>query len=240
MAYEDKTVGAESGGDANAKNSRSSATGAGQFIDATWLDMLAKNRPDLTGSRDELLALRADPKLSAEMVTAYGNENAGRLSQAGLPVTDGTKYLAHFAGGAGAVGLLNADPSTPAASILGRGFVKANPRLAGYTAGDLAAWADREMGGGAAPSRSASPMAMAGPAPAAPAAAPAAAGAPMSLAPPPAQPPAAPQLPAASASGSAAPFNLAALAAVPQLQNVALPARPNLLLGRKSPFSLRG
>src|SRR4051812_18818362 len=142
MSYVDKTINAESGGNPNSRNNLSSAAGPGGFIDGTWLDMLAKHRPDITGSRDELLALKSHPKLAAEMTDAYGAENAGVLGKAGLPVTDGTRYLAHFAGGQGAVGLLNADPSTPAAAVLGRGFVKANPTLAGYTAGQLAAWAD--------------------------------------------------------------------------------------------------
>jgi hypothetical protein len=107
------------------------------------------------------------------MTAAYAGDNAGILSKAGLPVTAGSQYLAHFAGPQGAVGILNADPSTPAGSILGAGVVKANPFLAKMTAGDLAAWADRKMGGNAAP------MSMAGPQ-----AAPAAPTAPMSLAAP--------------------------------------------------------
>lgn len=35
MALEDQIIGAESGGNPTAKNPRSSATGAGQFIDST-------------------------------------------------------------------------------------------------------------------------------------------------------------------------------------------------------------
>lgn len=179
MGLVDQIVGAESGGNPNAKNERSSAAGAGQFIDGTWLDMLAKHRPDITGSRDELLALKSDPALSKEMTGAYAADNGGILKQAGLPVTPGTQYLAHFAGPKGAVGLLNADPAAPAGSVLGQAAVAANPFLAKMTAGDVAAWADRKMG---AP-RAAAPMSMSGPP--APAAAPMPAqAAPMSLAPP--------------------------------------------------------
>jgi hypothetical protein len=47
--------------------------------------MLAKHRPDLTGSRDELLALKSDPALSKEMTAAYAGDNAGILSKSGLP-----------------------------------------------------------------------------------------------------------------------------------------------------------
>jgi hypothetical protein len=150
--YIDKIIGVESGGDASARNPNSSAAGPGQFIDATWLDMLAKHRPDIQGSREDLLALKSDPALAKEMTAAYAADNAGILRQSGLPVTPGTTYLAHFAGPKGAVGLLNADPSTPAGAVLGDAAVKANPFLARMTAGDVTAWAERKMGGkGAAP-----------------------------------------------------------------------------------------
>src|SRR5581483_2792886 len=106
MGLIDQIISVESGGKSNAANPNSSAAGPGQFIDGTWLDMLARHRPDITGSRDELLALKNDPALSREMTAAYAGDNAGILSKAGLPVTAGTQYLAHFAGPQGAVGIL--------------------------------------------------------------------------------------------------------------------------------------
>jgi hypothetical protein len=147
----DQIISAESGGDPNARNPRSSATGAGQFIDATWLAMMA-DRPDLTAnlSRDQILALRNNPDISREMTAKYAEQNNARLQAAGYPVTAGNTYLAHFAGPQGALGVLGADPSTPAIQVLDpdgkRGILKANPFLAKMTAGDLAAWANRKMG----------------------------------------------------------------------------------------------
>jgi hypothetical protein len=110
---------------------------------------MARHRPDLTTgrSREEILSLRADPTLSREMTEAYAAENAQKLQSAGLPVTAGTSYLAHFAGPQGAVSVLSADPSAPVGQILGDRVVRANPFLANMTAGDLKAWADRKMGG---------------------------------------------------------------------------------------------
>jgi hypothetical protein len=96
------------------------------------------------------------------------------------------------------------------------------------TAGDVAAWADRKMGG-----RGAAPMSIAGPG--------AGTGAAHAASAQPAQP--AQQQPAgytAAPSAGAAPApNLAALAAVPQLANL-LPQRPNPFGLKIAPFSLRG
>ena len=120
--------------------------GDGQFLEGTWLETLAKFRPDITGTREQLLAMRADPALSKAMTDAYATQNAGILSSAGLPVTPGSTYLAHFAGPKGAIGILNADPNIPAGAILGERVVQANPFLKDMTAADLRAWADRKMG----------------------------------------------------------------------------------------------
>lgn len=183
MALVDQIISAESGGDPYARNARSSASGLGQFIDSTWLSTIKAHRPDLAEGRSDadLLALKTDPGLSREMTAAYAADNGAILSKAGLPVTPGSTYLAHFAGPQGAVGILNADPTTPVSSILTAGAIKANPFLQGMTASDLAAWADRKVGG-SAPQTSNAPNSGAAPT-APPGSASPALGAPMSLLP---------------------------------------------------------
>jgi len=160
MGLIDSIIGAESGGDPNAKNPNSSASGLGQFIDSTFLATLRSARPDLAeGKTDqEILALKSDPQISREMTEAYAAQNGQILSKNGHAVTPGNTYLAHFAGPQGAVSVLSADPSTPIDRVLTPGAIKANPFLQGMTAGDLRAWADRKMGGGQpAPATPASP-----------------------------------------------------------------------------------
>lgn len=147
MSLLDHIISAESGGDANARNPRSSAAGLGQFIDSTWVDMLGRYRPDITGSREQLLALKTDPELSREMVARYAAENEKKLADAGFEATPGSVYLAHFAGPQGAVRALQASPDTPVASILGNAAVAANPFLKDMTAADLRAWAEKKVGG---------------------------------------------------------------------------------------------
>lgn len=152
-----RIVTAESRGDANAKNELSSATGSGQFLDATWLDMVRATRPDLAEMDDgDLLDLRSDNTLSREMVARLAGRNATVLARHCLPVTAGTLYLSHFAGGAGAVAVLSAPASADAAATMagadatGRttraAIVTANPFLGGYTVADLKSWADRKVG----------------------------------------------------------------------------------------------
>lgn len=148
MGLIDSIIGAESGGDPNASNPSSSASGPGQFINSTWLSTIKSARPDLAEGKSDadLLALKTDPELGRQMTEVYAAQNQAILSKAGVPVTPGTTYLAHFAGPGGAVKVLQADPNAPVGDILGPAVVKANPFLAGMTAQGLQAWAAKKMG----------------------------------------------------------------------------------------------
>src|SRR5206468_10397856 len=119
QAVVQRIIGVESDGDPNAKNKRSSATGLGQFLDETWLDMIRAHRPDLAKGRSqaEILELRRDAKVAREITARFTERNAEMLRKRGLPVTPGTLYLAHFAGGAGAVAILSAMENADAALV---------------------------------------------------------------------------------------------------------------------------
>lgn len=148
-ALVNKIIKVESAGNARAKNSRSTATGLGQFIESTWLRMMRSYRPDLasTMSRADLLNLRFDPTLSREMVKRLAQENERYLRSKGHGITAGWLYLAHFLGPEGAHKVLSANDSLTIAALMGAGVVKANPFLRNYTVADLKAWSTRKMRG---------------------------------------------------------------------------------------------
>jgi hypothetical protein len=131
--------------------------GLGQFLDETWLDLMRAYRPDLARGRSEreTLDLRREPKLTREIIMRFVARNIEMLRQRRLPVTAGTVYLAHFAGGAGAVALLSAPDNSDAALVIANAdstgrtkrerLIKANPFLEHFTVADLKVWADRKM-----------------------------------------------------------------------------------------------
>src|SRR5258708_9241441 len=94
----ERIIAVESSGDSNAKNKRSSATGAGQFLDETWLEMIGSYRPDLVQGRSkkEILELRRDPQLNREIVKRFGEQKATMLKKPAPPRTPGTPYPAPF------------------------------------------------------------------------------------------------------------------------------------------------
>jgi murein DD-endopeptidase MepM/ murein hydrolase activator NlpD len=139
----------ESAGNARAKNSRSSATGLGQFINSTWIRMMRTYRPDLfqSMSTSALLALRFDPTISREMVEHLARENEARLRAHGHGITAGRLYLAHFLGPEGAHTVLAASGDASLAAILGGQVISANPFLTGKNAAYVVAWAEKKMTG---------------------------------------------------------------------------------------------
>jgi len=109
-----KTAQRESGLNATAQASTSSARGLFQFTSGTWLSMIgrygAQHGVDASGaSRDQLLALRDDPALSARMAGELARENAASMARdIGRQPTSGELYAAHFLGPAEASRLIRA------------------------------------------------------------------------------------------------------------------------------------
>jgi murein DD-endopeptidase MepM/ murein hydrolase activator NlpD len=155
-AMVDQIIRVESGGKADAANPLSTAVGLGQFIESTWLRMMAQYRPDLASTlgRAELLALRTDPTISREMVTALAREGESYLRARGHQITAGRLYLCHFLGAEGANIVLKAQDDQLVADVMGAGVVKANPFLTGRTIAYVKQWAEVKMnrkGGGRLP-----------------------------------------------------------------------------------------
>jgi hypothetical protein len=144
-----KIIGVESGGNASAKNPKSSAAGLGQFIDSTWLATIKKHRPDIAAGKSaaQIIALKTDPALAREMTKAFTQDNAEYLTNRGVATTPGNIYLAHFLGAGGAVRVLKADPGASIGSIVGQDAITANPFLAGKSVADTIAWSNKKMGG---------------------------------------------------------------------------------------------
>lgn len=148
--FVNRVVGAESGGDVNAKNPQSTATGLGQFIESTWLSLFRKYYPEEASnmSRDAILALRTDATKSRALIEAYARENAASLQKAGLSVTEANLQLAHFLGPGGAISVLQAAPGTLAANVLPASAVNANKSILGNgaTVDDVIAYAQKRAG----------------------------------------------------------------------------------------------
>jgi hypothetical protein len=143
----------ESSFNPNARAKSSSAAGLYQFIESTWLDMVKKHGADYglgdmaskitrtsagklvvtdKAAKQDILALRNDPKMSALMAAEYAGENKAILEKSlGREATDTDLYLAHFLGAGGACKFLKAmsgDADCSAAAILPTA-ASANPAI---------------------------------------------------------------------------------------------------------------
>jgi hypothetical protein len=114
FGYLVKTAQRESNFDPAAKAPTSSATGLFQFTSETWLNVLerygARHNIRSEGlTRDQLLAMRSDPDLSARMAGELAKENSKILGRKlGRPATSAELYAAHFMGPQDAVRLIKA------------------------------------------------------------------------------------------------------------------------------------
>ena len=135
----------ESGGRPTIKAPTSSALGLGQFLNATWLNTVAKHRPDIFHGTDgaTILSLRLNPSFSIEMLARFTEDNQRIV---GMDCTPGDLYLAHFLGAGAAQRVCRRDPGTMMEGIVTAAAIAANRSIMqGKTAGQVRAWAARRM-----------------------------------------------------------------------------------------------
>ncbi|HWA20753.1 MAG TPA: transglycosylase SLT domain-containing protein [Devosia sp.] len=143
-----------------AKAPSSSAVGLFQFLDSTWLQVMKQEGPRLgyqdyadaitrdsdgdyvvkdKAKRAEILKLREDPQLAADLAAAFTRSNGAYLQEKfGRMPSPGELYIAHFLGPQGAERLFNAgleNPDQIAAKLFPR-QAKANRAI--FYAGDHA------------------------------------------------------------------------------------------------------
>jgi len=143
----------ESSFNPSAKAQTSSAVGLFQFIESTWLEVMKLEgerlgygnysqaiEQDSNGNyiiknnqlRNEVLALREDPQISADLAAAFTRRNGEYLSEKfGRSPSPGELYIAHFLGARGAEQMFSAgleNPDQIAANIFPR-QAEANPSI---------------------------------------------------------------------------------------------------------------
>lgn len=148
-----KTAARESGMHSSAQAKGSSAAGLFQFVEQTWLGMVSRHGAKYglgkeatkitrnedgkyqiadTATRNRVLGLRFDPKVSTDMAAELTAENKAQLAQGlGRQPTEAELYAAHFLGAGGALHLIKAAAANPnrLASLEFPAAAKANPAV---------------------------------------------------------------------------------------------------------------
>lgn len=137
---------------AAAHNKRSSAAGAYQFTDRTWLDLVHRHGGELGHAdaaaritekggtpsvadpqvRRRILALRSDTKFAGALAARYFDENRAHLGKSlGRPPTANEVSMAYLLGASGATRLIKAAQTTPTVSTseIVPNAVRHNPSL---------------------------------------------------------------------------------------------------------------
>jgi hypothetical protein len=137
----------------SAKAATSTATGLFQFLESTWLEVMKQEGPRLgyqryadaiaettdgdyvikdKALRAEVLKLREDPRIAADLAAAFTRNNGAYLLQRfGRMPSAGELYIAHFLGAKGAETMFTAglaDPEQVASKLFPR-QAKANPTI---------------------------------------------------------------------------------------------------------------
>jgi len=143
----DHLMRAESNGRDTAANPRSTALGAFQFIESTFIavarEHFAREVAELSDQR--LLELRTNREFSRRAAAVYCRENIAYLSEQGLRPTFGHLRLAYLLGAGGAAKVMKAPPQKLLADILSPAAIRANPFMKGMTAAGLSERAHRDL-----------------------------------------------------------------------------------------------
>jgi hypothetical protein len=146
--YLDRLMRSESNGRDDAKNPRSSALGAYQFIKSTFLEVMRRHFPDAIENlkEHEILALRTDRGFARRAAAAFSKDNLDYLKERGLTPTFGHLRLAFLLGPSAAARVMEAEPGKQLTQVLDGAVISANPFMRRMTAGDLIARATRDIG----------------------------------------------------------------------------------------------
>src|SRR5258708_28766271 len=166
----------ESRHDPRAQNKRSSATGAFQFTERTWLDLVRRygaslgqgdaaakitvtnGKPGVTdpADRSAILALRTDSTFAGALAARYSDENRSALGKTlGRKASENEVRIAYLLGATGAGRLLRAAQTQPGIAVdkIVPAAVRSNPALfrqpggAAKSAGETGASLERHFNG---------------------------------------------------------------------------------------------
>jgi hypothetical protein len=143
----DRLMMAESSGRDAARNPRSTAVGAFQFISGTFLYVVRRHFAEETASLSTaaVLAMREDRAFARRAAEAYSKDNAAHLVNEGLPTSFTNLRLAYLTGPSGAVRVLRAPPQTKVSALLRSAAISANSFMAHMTAEELIAKCARDL-----------------------------------------------------------------------------------------------
>ena len=144
----DRLMRAESNGQDDAANPRSTALGPFQFIKSTFIEVARRHFASEVSALDDdaVLALRTNRAFARRAASAFCKDNIAFMIEQELNPTFGHLRLAFLVGPSAAVRLLQAAPTTPVSEILGNAAIAANPFMKGMSAADLIARASRDVG----------------------------------------------------------------------------------------------
>ena len=143
----DRLMMAELSGRDAARNPRSTAVGAFQFVRGTFLYVVRRHFAEETASLSTaaVLAMREDRAFARRAAEAYSKDNAAHLVNEGLPTSFTNLRLAYLTGPSGAVRVLRAPPQTKVSALLRSAAISANSFMAHMTAEELIAKCARDL-----------------------------------------------------------------------------------------------